>query len=93
MLGVIDGTLFFSSGATGPLGAIATIILLLPTIAVSARRLHDTGRSGWWLLLFFVPVIGLLVLLVFFCTRSDPGHNRYGEEPVSPPDPAAYAAR
>ena len=93
VLGVIDGTMLFSSGGTGPLGAIATLVLLLPTIAVSARRLHDTDRSAWWLLLFFVPVIGLLVLLFFFVTKSDPGPNRFGDAPEDLSAPRAYAAR
>ena len=55
--------------------------VLLPSLAVGFRRLHDTNRSGWWLLLDLIPVIGAIVLLVFFCTDSNPGDNRYGQNP------------
>ena len=58
--------------------ALATII---PTIAVSVRRLHDTGRSGWWYLISLVPVIGGIVFLIFMILDSDPGDNEYGPNP------------
>jgi uncharacterized membrane protein YhaH (DUF805 family) len=54
---------------------LATII---PSIAVATRRLHDTDRSGWWQLLIFVPVIGWIVLLVWYCQPGTPGGNRFG---------------
>ncbi|MDP9110496.1 MAG: DUF805 domain-containing protein [Candidatus Eremiobacteraeota bacterium] len=54
--------------------------LVLPSIAVSVRRLHDTGKSGWWLLLTFVPFISL-TLLIFYCLNSEPGENIYGPNP------------
>ena len=63
---------------------ILTIIvmlgLIIPSISVSVRRLHDTGRSGWWYLLSFVPLLGL-VLLAFFIFDSQPGNNDYGSNP------------
>ncbi len=59
---------------------LATIV---PTIAVAARRLHDTDRSGWWQLLGFIPIIGWIVLLVWFAQPGTPGNNRFG-----PPSPA-----
>ena len=52
-----------------------------PSIAVAVRRLHDIGRSGWWYLLIFVPIIGWIVLLVFFCTRGEDGPNQWGPVP------------
>lgn len=55
--------------------------LLLPTLGVTVRRLHDTGKSGWWLLIELVPVAGLIVLLVFTLTEGDRGTNRYGAAP------------
>lgn len=61
-----------------PLYALA---VLLPSIGVSIRRLHDTDRSGWWLLLAFVPIVGGIVLLVFMCMDSQPGGNQYGANP------------
>ncbi len=60
------------------------LIILIPTIAVSIRRLHDIGKSGWWLLIGIIPVInfiGIFVLLFFYVTDSQPGDNAYGENP------------
>jgi uncharacterized membrane protein YhaH (DUF805 family) len=59
---------------------------VIPDIAVYVRRLHDTDRSGWWLLLFFVPLIGAIVLIVWFCTQGTHGYNRFGANPL-PPEP------
>jgi uncharacterized membrane protein YhaH (DUF805 family) len=58
------------------------LAVLLPSLSVGVRRLHDTGRSGWWLLLALVPVIGDLVLIVFFILDSTPGDNKYGPHPA-----------
>ena len=66
-----------------PLYALA---VLLPSLAVGARRLHDTGRSGWWLLIALVPIAGLVVLIVFYLIEGTKGPNAYG------PDPKASAA-
>jgi uncharacterized membrane protein YhaH (DUF805 family) len=63
------------------LGLIVTLGLILPSLAVSVRRLHDTGRSGWWLLIGLIPLAGAIVLLVFYCTDSEPGPNRFGPSP------------
>ncbi|MFD8309249.1 DUF805 domain-containing protein [Streptomyces sp. NPDC059690] len=63
--------------------------ILLPSLAVGVRRLHDTGRSGWWLLIGLVPAIGGIVLLVFTCLDSQPGPNQYGPNPKEAP--VAYA--
>lgn len=57
------------------------VAILLPGLGVSIRRLHDTGRSGWWLLIGIVPVVGGIMLLVFTCTDSKPGANQYGPNP------------
>lgn len=54
---------------------------LIPSLAVTVRRLHDTGRSGWWVLLNLVPLVGPLVLLAFTAVDSEPGFNRYGPSP------------
>jgi uncharacterized membrane protein YhaH (DUF805 family) len=62
-------------------GVIAALGLLLPTLAVGCRRLHDTGRSGWWWLIGLVPFAGGIVLLVFACLDSEPGPNRFGPSP------------
>jgi uncharacterized membrane protein YhaH (DUF805 family) len=57
---------------------IFSLAVLLPSIAVGVRRLHDLDRSGWWLLLGFIPLIGAIVLIVWFCGRGTPGANRPG---------------
>ncbi len=55
--------------------------VLVPSLAVLARRLHDTSRSGWWILIGLVPFVGAIVLLVFALTGSKPGDNQYGPSP------------
>lgn len=77
VLGFIDKML----GSAGFLGLIYALAVLLPNIGVSIRRLHDTNRSGWWLLLSFIPLIGAIVLLVFMALEGTPGANQYGEGP------------
>ena len=57
------------------------LALFLPSLAVAVRRLHDTDRSGWWLLLGLIPFVGAVVLLVFYCQDSRAADNRYGANP------------
>ena len=83
ILGVVDnmtGTLNLETGM-GFLSGLYSLAVLIPTIAVAIRRLHDTDRSGWWLLIALIPVIGGLVLLVFFVLDGTPGSNQYGPNP------------
>ncbi|PWE55953.1 DUF805 domain-containing protein [Metarhizobium album] len=63
-------------------GALVSLALLLPGIAVGVRRLHDIDKSGWWLLIAFVPLIGFIVLIYFFVQPSQPGDNRFGPPPA-----------
>lgn len=66
------------------LGFIALIYalgLLVPSLSAAARRLHDTGRSGWWQLLMLVPLIGAIILIVFLALDSTPGENKFGPNP------------
>ncbi|MCW8329734.1 DUF805 domain-containing protein [Photobacterium sp. SDRW27] len=65
----------------GILGTIYSLAILIPSIAVGVRRLHDTDRSGWWMLLGIIPLIGALVLIYFFVLDSAPGSNEYGPNP------------
>jgi uncharacterized membrane protein YhaH (DUF805 family) len=68
----------------GLFGIVATLFglaILIPSIAVGVRRLHDTGRTGWWLLIGFFPLIGLIVLIYFYVQDSEPGANQYGVNP------------
>ncbi|WP_235031246.1 DUF805 domain-containing protein [Geminicoccus flavidas] len=79
--GVLDAVLF-RHNANGPLSTLVWLVLLLPWLAVAVRRLHDRDRSGWWLLLHVVPVVGQIVLIVWFCLPSTPGPNRFGPPPA-----------
>jgi len=76
----IVGTYSAATGL-GLLSGVYAIAVLLPGIGVSIRRLHDIGRSGWWLLIAFVPFIGAIVLLIFAAQDSAPGDNEYGPYP------------
>ena len=65
----------------GLLSSLYSLTVLVPGIAVTIRRLHDTSRTGWWFLIAFVPIIGVIVLLVFMVFDSTPGDNQYGPNP------------
>jgi uncharacterized membrane protein YhaH (DUF805 family) len=67
---------------------IVSLGLLLPGLSKAIRRLHDTGRSGWWVLIGLIPLIGFIVLLIFYLEKSDPVANEYG----AAPDTGAVAA-
>jgi uncharacterized membrane protein YhaH (DUF805 family) len=69
-----------ASYSTGPIQGILQLALFVPTIAVAARRLHDTGRSGWWQLITVIPVIGWIILIVFLVQDSQPA-NQHGPNP------------
>lgn len=73
-----------SENASNILMAIFILGSLLPSIGVGVRRLHDTDRSGWWMLIGIIPLIGTIVLIVFFCLRGTEGPNRFGEGPMPP---------
>lgn len=81
VLGAIDLTTGGESGVGFLLGIIYQLAVLIPSTAVTVRRLHDTGRSGWWLLISLVPVIGGIVLIVFALIDSESGENQYGGNP------------
>ena len=65
----------------GLLSGLFTLVLLVPSVAVTVRRLHDIDRSGWWYLIGFIPLLGGIVLLVFSLRDGTPGSNRFGESP------------
>lgn len=81
---------------TGTSQVLALVVLgvqfaiLIPSIAISVRRLHDVGISGWWFLISFIPLLGL-ILLFFFLKKGDVGPNRYGEDPYGATSPANEA--
>ncbi len=66
---------------SGTLESIYGLIVLIPTLSLGVRRLHDTGRSGWWLLINLVPVAGWIINLIFDLQDSQPGSNQYGASP------------
>ena len=76
-LGVVDGVI----GSPGILGMLYGLGVLIPGLAVSIRRLHDTNRSGWWLLIALVPLIGAIALLIFYVQEGDAGSNQFGSNP------------
>jgi uncharacterized membrane protein YhaH (DUF805 family) len=77
---IADGDRFIES--SGPAQLIVGLLLLLPSLAVSVRRLHDLDASGWWILIGFIPLIGAVILVVWFCMRGTSGTNRFGSDPV-----------
>lgn len=68
-----------------PVGTLYWLAVFLPSLAVAVRRLHDIDRSGWWVLLQFVPLIGPLILIWFLATRGTAGSNRFGPDPLGQP--------
>jgi uncharacterized membrane protein YhaH (DUF805 family) len=70
---VVNGTNYVQS--------LYSLAVLVPSLAVGARRLHDTGRSGWWLLLGLIPCVGAIVLIIFMVQDSTPGPNQFGPNP------------
>lgn len=63
------------------LPGIWSLAILLPSLAVCMRRLHDIGKSGWWVLLSLIPVVGQIILIIWYCKDSMPGDNQYGPNP------------
>ncbi|WP_087548350.1 DUF805 domain-containing protein [Acinetobacter sp. WCHA39] len=74
-------SLVFSFFISEDVATIAMLITLIPSIAVSVRRLHDIGRSGWWMLITLVPIVGILLLLFWATQEGDSASNQYGEPP------------
>ena len=80
VLGFIDGFTGSASAETGVglLGGLYTLAVIIPSLAVLVRRMHDTGRSGVWFFIVFVPLVGVFVLLYFLVQPGDPDENDYG---------------
>lgn len=83
ILGIIAAVIEGASGA-GLISGLLALVMLLPSISVLVRRLHDTDRSGWWALLMLLPILGGLVLLIFCVLKGTDGPNRFGEDPLKP---------
>jgi len=88
VLGFIDGMIMagqssYSSSSMPPigiLGGLFSLATLIPNIALGIRRLHDTDKSGWWLLIALIPLVGAIVLLVFYATSGTRGPNKFGPD-------------
>jgi len=89
---IIDGILgtrfIVSAGVVvwlpyGYVYTLVSLVNLLPGLSVLVRRLHDRDKSGWWFWILMVPVVGGIVLLVWFCTKGTTGPNRYGDDPLA----------
>ncbi|TCK27689.1 uncharacterized membrane protein YhaH (DUF805 family) [Pseudonocardia endophytica] len=90
ILTILDNLLGLSSSSmgggsivvtSGVLTGIYQLAVLVPSLAVGARRLHDTGKSGWWQLLALIPIVGAIILIVFWATDGHPAPNQYGVNP------------
>lgn len=68
-------------GISSILSTLYSLAVLLPGLSITVRRLHDTGRSGWWILIGLIPIVGSIILLVFMCLDSDVNTNEHGANP------------
>jgi uncharacterized membrane protein YhaH (DUF805 family) len=77
---ILDGAIF-PDIEPSPLGAVTSVILFLPGLAMAVRRLHDIDRTGWWLLIT-LTIVGIILLIVWACMRGTAGSNRFGTDPL-----------
>ena len=92
----------YDTGSGGLINTVAGLALFLPGLAAAVRRLHDTDRSGWWVLIGLIPIIGWILIIVWLATDSKAGDNQYGPNPKTgpagyeggypPPPPPAYGS-
>lgn len=88
VLDIMVGT-FDEATGQGIISGLFSLFIFLPSLAVFVRRLHDTGRSGWWFWIALIPLIGLIVLLVFLCGDSQNDTNEYGSNPKALDSPSS----
>jgi uncharacterized membrane protein YhaH (DUF805 family) len=81
LISIVLGAVEWLLGLPAALSGLYSLAVLVPSIAVLFRRLHDTGRSGWWVLLLFVPLLGALAILFFTAQEGESGENAYGPNP------------
>ena len=89
VLGVIDAIIGTYGTGGGLLQGIYGLAVLIPSLAVGARRLHDIDKSGWWLLLGLIPIVGIIILIIWFAKEGDPGSNQHGPNPWGVAQPQA----
>jgi uncharacterized membrane protein YhaH (DUF805 family) len=95
ILAIVDGIVFggyvamtrdsFSASSSGPLQAIFALGSFIPMLAVAFRRLHDINKTAWWILLGLIPLVGTIILIIWYARKGDPAPNAYGESPESSP--------
>ncbi|OJU13133.1 MAG: hypothetical protein BGN86_05975 [Caulobacterales bacterium 68-7] len=76
---------WFAVEYTGPLQLVLSLGTIIPSLAMTVRRLHDTDRTGWWVLINLIPLVGIIVLLIFTIQVGQPRANRFGEPPPETP--------
>ncbi|MDE7347053.1 MAG: DUF805 domain-containing protein [Muribaculaceae bacterium] len=82
ILGIVIGIVFcWSQDVMNIVSGIVSLALLLPNLGLVVRRLHDIGKSGWWIFLSFIPLIGIIILIVWWCKDSQMEPNEYGPVP------------
>lgn len=84
ILAAILGAVLGDTGAM--IGSLISIVfalaIIVPALAVTVRRLHDLDRSGWWIFISLVPIIGPILLIIWYCTKGSVGQNRFGNDPL-----------
>lgn len=80
-LGLVDSAIFGGESLFSPLSDLFSLATLLPSLAVTSRRLHDYGKSAWWMLLILVPLVGWIVLIYWMCQKGTDGPNLFGNDP------------
>ena len=83
VLSVLDNLIFNNASGYGIFSTIWGFAILLPYLGVGVRRLHDLDKSGWWLLISFIPVIGFIILVFWFIQQGTRGQNRFGADPLN----------
>ena len=91
---ILDNVLGLASKELGygPIYGIDALAMILPSLAVAARRLHDIGKSGWWLLIALIPIVGAIMLIIWDVREGERGDNRFGPDPKSGEGMAATVA-
>lgn len=87
-LSIVDVIIGTEGDFGGLLSGLYGLAVLVPSLAVGARRLHDIGRTGWWQALLLIPLVGLIVLIVWWAKEGDPAPNEHGPNPWEAPRPA-----
>lgn len=80
---MVTGLINAIGPGVGLLSLIFSLAIIIPSLAVGVRRLHDIGRTGWWYLIILIPILGIIALIVFWCSRGTEGTNDYGDDPIA----------